>query len=352
MSAVSLARWVRVKKPAFWAATDHEEANRVAEGRILFLYQHPTSFVATDLEILRERFEVNTMECSRGSTLRGVWRRLRTADASFSWFALGFAARAVMAGKVLRRPSVVVSGGWDVIDMPEIAYGAARSRRGRRRVRLVLRGATHVLALSEWSRRAIHELSRRNSDLAYLGVDIDLFRPRATREDLVVTVGNVTRENFSRKGLETFVRAAVHMPEIPFMLVGKHFGNAADALLQIAPPNVRLTGWLPDDELRDLLSRAKVYVQCSFNEGFGLALAEAMASGCVPVVTKEGSLPEVAGEIGFYAPFGDAAATAAAIREALASGRSGAARERIASRFPLARRRDQLQTLMRNIVGR
>jgi len=323
----------------------------MTEGRVLFLYEHETSFVATDLAILRERFDVATMDCSNGSSLRSVWRESMGADATFSWFALGFAARAVLVGRLLRRPSVVVSGGWDVVDLPSIGYGAVRSPRGRRRARFVLRAATRVLAISEWSRRTIHDVSGRNSELLYLGVDVERFHPHSGREDLVVTVGNVTQENLARKGLETFVRAAAFLPEIPFVLVGEPFRDAADSLRRIATPNVRLAGRVSDDLLRDLLARAKVYVQVSYNEGFGLALAEAMSSGCVPVVTRQGSLPEIAGDVGLYAPYGDAAATAILIREALESGRSSAARDRVLSLFPLARRRERLQSIMQNLVS-
>lgn len=314
----------------------------MAEGRVLFLFERDASFVAADRAILQDRFDVDAMECSGGTTLPGVLRRLRAADVSFSWFALGYAARAVLLGRWFRRPSVVVSGGWDVVSMPEIQYGAARSPRGRRRARYVLRRATKVLAISEWSRQRIEELGGRDAECLYPGIDLERFRPHGEREDLVVTVGNVTEENLARKGLGTFVRAAASLPGVRFVLVGRHIGSAADTLRRSAPPNVSLPGWLPDEELRDLLARAKVYVQVSYNEGFGVALAEAMASGCVPVVTRAGALPEVAGDVGFYAPFGDAAATADSIRQALAGNRSSAARARIAERFPLSRRRERL----------
>ena len=323
----------------------------MGDGRVLFLYENEAPFVRDDLAILRERFDVVAFDCSRGTTVGKLWRPLRWADLSYSWFALGYAARAVLLGGILRRPSIVVAGGWDVLSMPEIGYGAVRSRRGRRRARYVCRHADRVLAFSEFSRRAILDLSGRDPDLVYLGVDVERFRP-GTKEDLVVSVGHVTMANLRRKGMETFVRAAGHVPDVPFVLAGKQDPEALAALRKTAPPNVTFPGHLSDDDLRNLLARAKVYAQVSYNEGFGLAVAEAMASECVPVVTRAGSLPEVAGEVGLYVRFGDAVQTGQAILEALTSNRGVAARQRVASQFPASRRRERVLGIAEALLGR
>jgi len=319
--------------------------------RILFLYNNPSAFVHQDLAILRSEYEVDAHQVSGKYSFREVLRALRGATLSFSWFALGYAARAVILGKLLGRPSIVVSGGWDVLSMPEIGYGAVGSRRANLRARIALRYATRPLTFSNWSRKVIHELVGREPELVYLGVDVERHRPSASKEDIVVTVGNVTRENLARKGLETFARAARLLPDIRFVLVGRHADDGMEALRALAPRNLELPGWLPDDELVDLLGRAKVYVQVSYTEGFGLALAEGMACGAVPVVTAAGSIPEVAGDVGYYVPFGDAQRTAGAIHEALSSGRGPSARQRVVDRFPLAARREKILRVVREISG-
>ena len=318
--------------------------------RILFLYEHEAPFVNQDLQILRQRFDVLAIECSRGVSTREIFRRVLDADATFSWFALGYTARAVLVGRLLRRPSVVVAGGWDVLSMPEIDYGAARGSRGSRRARYVLRKASVVLTFSSFSRQAITDLSGREAELVYLGVDTSRFKPRG-KEPVVVSAGHITKQNLVRKGMETFVRSAALLPDVRFVLAGRLEPSASTALSAFLPHNLELPGYLGDDEFRELLGRARVYVQASYNEGFGLALAEAMASECVPVVTRNGSLPEVAGDTGFYVPYGDARATAEAIREALKTD-GQAARARVEDKFPIERRRDRLLGLLEAILER
>ena len=63
-----------------------------------------------------------------------------------------------------------------------------------------------------------------------------------------------------------------------------------------------------------------------------------MSCGCVPVVTRKYSLPEVVGDTGFYVPYNDPKATAEAIRKALKSNKGAKARERVKKYFSLEAR--------------
>jgi glycosyltransferase involved in cell wall biosynthesis len=51
-------------------------------------------------------------------------------------------------------------------------------------------------------------------------------------------------------------------------------------------------------QLAGLFRRSVAYCQLSIDESFGLAVVEAMASGCVPIVTNAGALPEITGSMG------------------------------------------------------
>jgi glycosyltransferase involved in cell wall biosynthesis len=63
---------------------------------------------------------------------------------------------------------------------------------------------------------------------------------------------------------------------------------------------VIFTGFLPDEELVDLLNISTVLVLPSLMEGFGLPAVEAAACGCPVIATTESPLPELLREGGLY----------------------------------------------------
>jgi glycosyltransferase involved in cell wall biosynthesis len=79
-----------------------------------------------------------------------------------------------------------------------------------------------------------------------------------------------------------------------------------------------------------------------------------MSAGCVPVVTRAGSLPEVVGATGFYAESPSPEDVAGAVRQALgrADGLRAAARARVLDEFPMRRRREALHELIAAVLGR
>jgi glycosyltransferase involved in cell wall biosynthesis len=77
---------------------------------------------------------------------------------------------------------------------------------------------------------------------------------------------------------------------------------------------VILAGFVPDEDLAYLYSRAYALILPSLLEGFGLPAVEAMACGTPVVSSRAGSLPEVVGEAGVYFEATDVASIAGAIR--------------------------------------
>src|SRR5215204_3910830 len=93
--------------------------------------------------------------------------------------------------------------------------------------------------------------------------------PPATRERIVLTVGNVNHSNLQRKGHEPFVRAAALLPDVRFVLVGDWQDDAIEHLRSIATGNVSFTGRVAGETLLNHYRNASVYVQASLHEGFG-----------------------------------------------------------------------------------
>src|SRR2546421_4503550 len=70
----------------------------------------------------------------------------------------------------------------------------------------------------------------------------------------------------------------------------------------------RALGYLPTEDLVELLSAAGCLAFTSRYEGFGLPVLEAMACGCPVVAYRNSSLPEVAGRVAVLVDDGDAEA--------------------------------------------
>jgi glycosyltransferase involved in cell wall biosynthesis len=115
---------------------------------------------------------------------------------------------------------------------------------------------------------------------------------------------------------------------------------------------MHLLGYVPDEQMMKYLHEAKVYVQVSAHEGFGISLAEAMLCECVPVVTDRGAIPEVVGDCGFYVPYGEPEATAEAIKSALQSDLGPNARNRIKNNFSIKEREKRLISFIWEVLGK
>ena len=320
--------------------------------RILFVHNAPTRFVVIDRELLARRWRVREWY-QRGKWIRlvSLARAVRRSGLVFCWFAGWHSFFPVLLARMMGRPSIVVVGGYDVANLPEAGYGSQRGGWRRRVARAVMRMAHCLVAFSRSARQeAIVNagIEPGKITVVYQGVPPVPAGTFSARENLVITVGGVWRENLLRKGLRPFVRAAAHLPEARFVLVGKWYDDSIEELRRLAPANVEFAGFVPDERLFGLYRRASVYVQASLHEGFGMSVAEAMMAGCVPVVTRAGALPEVVGDAGIYADSNAPGDIASAVRRALAADGNlrRRARDRVMKKFPLERRREELHALV------
>ena len=326
---------------------------------ILFLTSSLSSFVEGDLRMLKASYPVREVATGGGpagsfgqrlslvlSILSGV---LRT-DIIFAWFAHNHSYLAVMAARLLRKKSLVVVGGYEVANEPEIGYGALLDPGMAEKVRYIIENADCILAVSEFSRREILATAEpRRIKTIYNCVDTSVFSPDGPKEGVVLTVCLVSTANIRVKGLDTFMDAARQIPEARFVLIGRALDGALEILKRDAPANVEFVGAVGQAELIGWYRRAKVYCQLSYRESFGVALAEAMSCECVPVVTDRGALPEVVGDVGFVVPYGNAEATAAAISDALRSDSGRRARARIQTVFSIGERVKRIRTIIEEV---
>ena len=201
-------------------------------------------------------------------------------------------------------------------------HEAANVKRGKRRMPIMARVASRIIAPSEWTKREVVERLRVSSEKIrviheaarevmkplpphlYQGA-LDKYR---IRPPYLLYVGTIE----PRKNLLTLIRAYDELlrttalrPQLVLAggrgwLCDEVFKQVEDLKLQ---DQVHFTGYVEDADLPALYSAAAAFVYPSLYEGFGLPPLEAMACGA-PVITSDvSSLPEVVGKAGLtHAP--------------------------------------------------
>jgi glycosyltransferase involved in cell wall biosynthesis len=314
--------------------------------RLLYVHSRKASFVAIDREILAERFEIEDLyQPGRWPNPVKILRGVARADVVFGWFASWHTFFPITLAWLLRKPSVLIIGGFDTANMPDIGYGYQQGGLRRWASLWIMGRARRLITNSNYS---LTEIERNTPippgrvTVVHHGVPDPFGEVAPAKERLALTVGAIDRGTLVQKGQIPFVLAARELPDVRFAFAGKWLDDAVEELRAIAPANLELTGWLSDEDLHALYRRAAAYVQPSRHEGFGLAVAEAMLAGCVPVVMNATAMPEVVGEAGVLIESQRPEDVADGIRRALALGPEAnrSARERILTSFPMARRRD------------
>lgn len=330
--------------------------------RILFVHPTKTPFIEADRLLLSREYDLRVVDFNvKKWDVLGVVRiayklffGVIWADVTFSWFAEKHASKAVRLSRLFGRRSIVAVGGYEVAKVPEIEYGSLLNPKTEKVVRRIIEKADRILPVDGSLKRFAMEnlgVDGRNIQVVPTGYDPVRFAPKGPKYDMVLTAGNLARSVIRRKGLDTFVEAARLLPDVEFVLAGRAMDDAGKALKDAAPPNVRFTGYLSHDELIGCYQAAKVYCQLSRFEGLPNALCESMLCGCVPVGTEHCGIPTAIGDTGFYVPFGDAKATAEAIRKALSSDLSERSRERIVSNFPLEKRAEIIRQIIVELLS-
>jgi glycosyltransferase involved in cell wall biosynthesis len=177
---------------------------------------------------------------------------------------------------------------------------------------------------------------------------------------LVGSVGELT----SLKGQEEILRAAPQLlkqlPQTHFIIAGidhsreKQHRTRLEQLIKELnlTTQVSLVGWL--DDLAELYCALDVFVSASHTESFGLAIAEAMASGTAVVATESEGASELikTGATGLLVPIGNVDTLAASILRLLKDKDErvrlgGAAQQAAAANFSLERMIEETEAIYR-----
>jgi glycosyltransferase involved in cell wall biosynthesis len=181
---------------------------------------------------------------------------------------------------------------------PEHVEGSMNRRR-RVQLRVLLRRLDLVAAVSHAELSLVRSIGApRRARVVWPGIDIDdhgrdSARRSAGDRPLVLHVGRLS----SAKGLDATLRAFALVSDVcEVVAVGE--GPERSRFEQLCrelgmDPTSVLVGPLGDDDVAELYRRASVFVSCSTQEAFGIAVMKSIAHGCTPIVSDIASHREI-----------------------------------------------------------
>ena len=186
------------------------------------------------------------------------------------------------------------------------------------------------------------------------GVEVDRIRFVEKPEDFLITVGRLV----PHKGADRAIAIARRVG-LPLVIVGAVTPYLADSepfFRERIAPHVDGTAvvhypHLPNAEVVELMARARAFLfPISWEEPFGLVVAEAMAGGTPVIGTPRGSLPELVehGVTGFLGKTDEELAEFAVSVGGLSR---AACRRRAEERFSAARMVSDYEALYRSLTG-
>jgi glycosyltransferase involved in cell wall biosynthesis len=141
------------------------------------------------------------------------------------------------------------------------------------------RDFTRVLFFSEHSRDlgTLLGVPANRAIVNHPGISLDLYSPAPQKEDVVFTTGRLD----SRKGIYSVLEVARRLPHVKFRVIG--WGPQEAEIKKLAPANVEFLPFERGAPHRRAFASARIFFFPARAETFGLALVEAMASGCAVI---------------------------------------------------------------------
>jgi glycosyltransferase involved in cell wall biosynthesis len=214
-------------------------------------------------------------------------------------------------------------------------------------VRAIFRRFDRLIVLSpQWSE--LYRSIEPGLDPVVIGNTVPLPELDGTRRatpPVVLTLGRLNKGKGTYDTLQAIPRILARHPDTEFWFGGDGEVEQVRELVACAAfaRNVRLLGWLGEEQKSQALRQASIFLLPSYNEGMPMAVVEAMAYGLAVAATPVGGIPEVVidGRTGVLVRTGDSEDIARQVSALLADedlrsrlGRD--ARELIRTRFDIA----------------
>jgi glycosyltransferase involved in cell wall biosynthesis len=184
----------------------------------------------------------------------------------------------------------------------------------------LMRQADCCIAVSQSTARDAEKYFQIRSKVSGNGVDLNLYKKsfKSGSESKLFDaafLGRITAD----KGIFTLVESwkivTAKLPSAQLLLIGyldKDTLKSLDSYIKKLEleKNVTMTGFVADEEVVRLLNSSRIFMLPSIGEGFGLAIAEAMACGLPCIISNIPALRETFDSVPIFVEVGDSKAFA------------------------------------------
>jgi len=287
---------------------------------IIYTFPVRTAFIDRDVEMIRPTAAIKPLEFTQSPVkllfyfviqfFQLLWFLPKTSQ-YLCFFGGYHSVLPVWFGKVFGKKCTIQAGGTDCINMPEIGYGNFRKRWLRLATVYSFKNCSLILPVAEALVKQDYSYDPRISSKQGLlnlipdlktpiqvipnGFDTDFWRDLGQKRKplsfISVATGTSNPSRAIVKGYDLIEDLAKKHPDWSFSLAG-------DSAYSSPNQNVTVLGKMKPPELLKLYNSHQFYLQLSTSEGFPNALGEAMASGCVPIGSAVGAIPEIIGDTG------------------------------------------------------
>lgn len=346
---------------------------------ILFFYNHFSSFIKKDLEILSSSFNVRqhdflpkkkwqtlfSFSAQKLFLLRYIW----SVDLIIVQFAGYHSFLPALYAKVSGKPCLIISGGTDAHYFPNVGYGNWQKPFLKWFTKVSFQLCSHIAPkhqslmqcayaydANEPSEQGIYaRIKNLKVPFTEITNGYDAVKWHCTKEkkkNTFITVSGAWQYHFQQqlKGIDLILEVASSFPDCEFIILGVD----EERRIQAKPANVKVLEAVNNEELINVFSECEFYLQLSMAEGFPNALCEAMLCECIPVGSNVFSIPEIIGDSGFVLKSRSAEELKTLIQQAINSDKAllrKKARARIAENYTLGTRKHKLLELCKKLIG-
>ncbi len=342
--------------------------------KVIFIYPKKATFIDLDIEILSKKYDVtvNTYNWTNKFALPInlikqlfflIWN-IKYTDIIIVSFGGYWSVIPSILGKICKKPIFIILHGTDCASFKELNYGGMRKPLLKYALRVSYKYATKLLPVSESliynentyfkSGRIIKQgykhFFKKNTtpiEVIHNAIDTDKWHIDNSikrKDNRFITV--LSNGQFKIKGCELITEVANKFPNCEFLFIGIDPPENHDDFSD----NITFYRRQTPSELLRHYNESQYYLQLSLTEGFGCALAESMACGCVPIVSKVNILPDIVGNTGYILKERNVNSLELLIKNIKTSGKRESARNRIIELYSIRKRQELLfKTLEKEI---